>query len=189
MIRRSSWRPPVKSDKFFRSFRVCLDAYAPWPVRPPDECLLVTRKEDGTMRNAILAIMVLALSLAWLPERAEAGVRIHISKSSQTMRVYVGGQLRHTWRVSTGRRGYNTPNGNYSPKRLARRHYSSKYHGSPMPYSIFFRGGYAIHGSYQISRLGRRASHGCVRLHPGNAARLFSLVRANRARTRIVITN
>ncbi len=141
------------------------------------------------MRNALLALFVLTLSLGASVEKADAGVRVHIDKSSQVMRVYVGGYLRHTWRVSTGRRGYNTPNGSYSPKRLARRHYSSKYHGSPMPYSIFFRGGYAIHGSYQTKYLGRRASHGCVRLHPSNAARLFSLVRAHRGGTRIVITN
>lgn len=141
------------------------------------------------MRNALLALFVLALSVGASVHKADAGVRVHIDKSSQVMRVYVGGYLRHTWRVSTGRRGYNTPNGSYRPKWLARRHYSSKYHGSPMPYSIFFRGGYAIHGSYATKQLGRRASHGCVRLHPSNAARLFSLVRANRARTRIVITN
>ena len=43
---------------------------------------------------------------------------------------------------------------------------------------------------YQISRLGRPASHGCVRLHPGNAAKLFSLVRREGFKnTRIVITH
>jgi lipoprotein-anchoring transpeptidase ErfK/SrfK len=46
-----------------------------------------------------------------------------------------------------------------------------------MPHSIFFHGGYAIHGTYEIKRLGRPVSHGCVRLHPSNAAKLFSLVR------------
>ena len=51
------------------------------------------------------------------------------------------------------------------------------YYGSPMPHSIFFHKGYAIHGTYHISRLGGPASHGCVRLHPGNAATLFMLVR------------
>ncbi|MGZ9089723.1 MAG: L,D-transpeptidase, partial [Rhodoplanes sp.] len=51
------------------------------------------------------------------------------------------------------------------------------YYNSPMPHSIFFHGGYAIHGSYEISRLGGPASHGCIRLHPSNAATLFSLVR------------
>lgn len=141
------------------------------------------------MRHALLALCVAVFGLSISAEHADARVRVHIDKSSQIMRVYVGGYLRHTWRVSTGRRGYNTPTGRYSPKRLARRHYSSKYNNSPMPYSIFFRGGYAIHGSYHIKALGRPASHGCVRLHPRNAARLFSLVRANRAGTRIVITN
>jgi lipoprotein-anchoring transpeptidase ErfK/SrfK len=46
-----------------------------------------------------------------------------------------------------------------------------------MPYSIFFLRGYAIHGSYEIKHLGRPASHGCIRLHPANAAALYSLVK------------
>jgi hypothetical protein len=57
-----------------------------------------------------------------------------------------------------------------------------------MPHSIFFAGGYAIHGSYEISRLGRPASHGCIRLHPKNAATLFELVRHNTGATRIEVT-
>jgi hypothetical protein len=57
-----------------------------------------------------------------------------------------------------------------------------------MPYSIFFNGGYAIHGSYEISRLGRPASHGCIRLHPSNAAILFALVQEHRRDTVIVVT-
>jgi hypothetical protein len=57
-------------------------------------------------------------------------------------------------------------------------HYSRKYHMSPMPYSIFFRGGYAIHGTYATGALGSPASHGCVRLSPGNAATLYHLVQS-----------
>jgi lipoprotein-anchoring transpeptidase ErfK/SrfK len=58
-----------------------------------------------------------------------------------------------------------------------------------MPYSVFFLGGYAIHGTNDLKRLGRPASHGCIRLHPRNAAQLFNLVRkVGRADTRIVIT-
>ncbi len=117
-----------------------------------------------------------------------ASVRVQISRGSQTMRVYVRGRLRHQWRVSTGRRGYGTPSGTYRPKWLARMHYSSKYNNSPMPHSIFFRGGYAIHGTNYVSRLGRRASHGCIRLAPGNAARLYRLVkRFGQKNTRITI--
>ncbi len=117
-----------------------------------------------------------------------ASVRVQISRGSQTMRVYVGGRLRHHWRVSTGRRGYGTPSGTYSPKRMHRMWYSRKYDNSPMPHSIFFRGGYAIHGTNYVSRLGRRASHGCIRLAPSNAARLYRLVKRYGSRnTRISI--
>lgn len=108
---------------------------------------------------------------------AQAYVRVDVDISTQRMEVYVDGELRHVWRVSTGRRGHATPTGSYRPTRLERKWYSRKYHWSPMPYSIFFRGGFAIHGSYETRRLGRRASHGCVRLSPRNAARLFGLVR------------
>jgi lipoprotein-anchoring transpeptidase ErfK/SrfK len=91
-------------------------------------------------------------------------------------------------RVSTARRGYITPPGTYHPEMLARHWFSRKYYNSPMPHSIFFYGGFAIHGSYEISHLGRPASHGCVRLDPGNAAVLFGLVqREGMSTTTIVI--
>jgi lipoprotein-anchoring transpeptidase ErfK/SrfK len=77
----------------------------------------------------------------------------------------------YDWRVSTARSGYRTPRGTYRPYLLLRTHYSHKYDMSPMPYSIFFAGGYAIHGTYSTASLGRPASHGCIRLAPGNAAR------------------
>jgi len=78
---------------------------------------------------------------------------------------------------STGRAGYGTPSGTYRPQRLERTWFSKEYYNSPMPHSIFFHSGYAIHGSYEISRLGGPASHGCIRLHPQNAATLFAVVK------------
>ena len=107
---------------------------------------------------------------------ALAAVEAHIDLSEQRMEVYVDGFYYASWKVSTARRGYRTPTGTYKPKWLARMHYSNKYHHSPMPHSIFFYGGYAIHGTNAMKRLGSPASHGCVRLLP-NAAKLFSLVR------------
>ncbi|NVO12644.1 MAG: L,D-transpeptidase [Rhodoplanes sp.] len=119
---------------------------------------------------------------------ADAAVLVRIDKSSQQMSVVVDGATRYSWPVSTGRAGFGTPSGTYSPQRLERSHFSRKYYNSPMPYSIFFHGGYAIHGSYEIARLGGPASHGCVRLHPSNAATLFSLVKQHGAgNTRIVV--
>ncbi len=119
---------------------------------------------------------------------ASAGIVAQIDLSSQRMQVLVNGKLYHSWPVSTARSGYRTPTGTFRPKRMHTMWYSRKYHMSPMPHSIFFYGGYAIHGTYSTKYLGRPASHGCVRLSPANAAALYSLVRKYGAgNTKIVI--
>lgn len=119
---------------------------------------------------------------------AQAGVVAQVNLSQQRMHVYVNGVRRYSWPVSTARRGYRTPVGSYRPTTLSRFHRSSRYHGSPMPHSIFFRGGYAIHGSYEVRHLGRPASHGCIRLHPAHASQLYHLVRNyGQGSTRIVV--
>lgn len=131
------------------------------------------------------------LTFAAVPLAAsQAAVVAKISISRQTMTVYVDGALRHSWAVSTGRRGFATPRGAFRPQLLKRMHYSRKYDNSPMPHSIFFLGGFAIHGTGYVKQLGRPASHGCVRLAPGNAAALFALVQRHGMRkARILITN
>ena len=122
--------------------------------------------------------VILAAALAWLVsfERAEARLDILVDKATQRMLVIQNGYVRYMWPVSTGRDETATPNGIYTPQRLERNWFSTAYYNSPMPYSIFFHNGYAIHGSYAIDRLGGPASHGCVRLHPHHAALLFDLV-------------
>ena len=131
-------------------------------------------------------LLAAALSLAAVP--ASAGVVAQINNSSQRMHVYVDGALAYSWPVSTARRGYRTPAGSYRVQRMARMWYSRKYHMSPMPHSLFFRGGYAIHGTYSVRQLGRPASHGCVRLHPANARTLYGLVQSYGG-ARIVVTH
>jgi L,D-transpeptidase catalytic domain len=121
---------------------------------------------------------ILAAALAWLIsiERAEAKLDILVDKATQRMFVMQDGYIRYMWPVSTGRDNTATPNGTYTPERLERTWFSTAYYNSPMPFSIFFHNGYAIHGSYAINQLGGPASHGCVRLHPYHAAVLFDLV-------------
>lgn len=119
-----------------------------------------------------------------------AGLVARIDVSTQTMTVTEYGRVLHTWRVSTARRGYVTPRGSWRPTRLSRIWYSSKYDNSPMPHSVFFHGGYAIHGTYAVKWLGAPVSHGCVRLAPANAAEFYSLVQqVGPGNTRIVVTN
>ena len=139
------------------------------------------------MPRHVVAVAAIAVLLGGLAP-AQAGIVVTVDKSAQELSVTVDGAPRYHWPVSTARMGYRTPNGTYKPQRLARKWYSREYDWSPMPYSIFFDEGYAIHGSYEISRLGRPASHGCVRLHPENAALLFALVKERMADTTIVVT-
>jgi lipoprotein-anchoring transpeptidase ErfK/SrfK len=94
------------------------------------------------------------------------------------------------WKVSTGRKGLDTPMGAYKPTWLDIDHKSDQYEDAPMPYAVFFSGGYAIHATEFVKRLGTPASHGCVRLSPENAETFFNLVKTyGRANTRIVITD
>jgi lipoprotein-anchoring transpeptidase ErfK/SrfK len=108
--------------------------------------------------------------------RVPAAVNVVVNISSQSMSVNVEGWPYGYWKVSTAREGYWTPRGSFRVQRTARVYYSKKYDNAPMPNSVFFKGGYAIHASNYVRQLGRPASHGCVRLHPANAARFYSLV-------------
>lgn len=108
---------------------------------------------------------------------AMAEYHVVISKSQQAMSVYEDGELLDTWPVSTARKGYYTPTGTYRPYSYQPMHYSKKFDNAPMPHSIFFTGGYAIHATPHVSALGRPASHGCVRLHPQHAYSLYTMTK------------
>lgn len=135
----------------------------------------------------VLAIIAFVCAFMTALAAARAEVVVTVDKTAQRLSVAVDGARRYDWPVSTARWGYRTPNGSYRPERLARKWFSRKYDWSPMPWSIFFDGGYAIHGSYEVSRLGRPASHGCIRLHPNNAKILFELVQQHVKTTHIVV--
>lgn len=133
---------------------------------------------------ALFAVLVSAA-----PAAAQRSLVARIDLSAQRMSVVIDGMPAYDWPVSTARRGYHTPTGSYRPQRMYRRYFSRKYDNSPMPYAIFFRGGYAVHGTGYIRSLGRPASHGCVRLHPANAATLYALVgEVGKRSTRIIVT-
>ncbi|MHC2791847.1 lipoprotein-anchoring transpeptidase ErfK/SrfK [Mesorhizobium jarvisii] len=129
------------------------------------------------MRVSWFSLAVLLIELFPATHAFAAKVEVLIDLSQQRMMVEVDGGDRYSWLVSTARRGYRTPVGHFHPVRLERTWFSTRYDLSPMPYSIFFRGGYAIHGTNEVGKLGRPVSHGCVRLLPANARRLFELVR------------
>src|SRR5258706_5601788 len=122
------------------------------------------------------AITIIALGAAVAASDAEAKLDLFVDKSTQQISVIQNGRLLYVWPVSTGQDRFSTPSGVYMPERLERTWFSRAYYNSPMPHAIFFHNGFAIHGSYDIARLGGPASHGCVRLHPQDAALLYRMV-------------
>lgn len=106
--------------------------------------------------------------------------------------------LKYSFPVSTGREVQmlgpsgqmfhtSTPQGYFQldPERIYRRYRSGQW-DHPMPYAMFFswehegiQTGVAIHSAVDsdIQLLGKRASAGCVRLHPQNAQLLFGLIK------------
>jgi hypothetical protein len=138
-------------------------------------------------RFCLCAPLVAAFAIL-LASGADAHVLVSVDKSSQQMTVSVDGAPRYHFTVSTGRPGLGTPSGTFHPQRMEPTWFSKEYYNSPMPHSIFFHGGFAIHGSYEIDALGGPASHGCIRLHPDDAATLYGLVQEQgMAATTIVV--
>ncbi|KQU86163.1 hypothetical protein ASD00_07160 [Ensifer sp. Root31] len=141
------------------------------------------------MRHTSLIVVIAVLMQFSVQPLNAANLVAKISLSSQTMVVKQNGVVMYRWKVSTARKGYVTPKGSWKAKWLSRNHRSKKYDDAPMPYAVFFNGGYAVHATYDVKLLGRPASHGCVRLHPNNAAEFFALAREHGLKnTRIVIT-
>lgn len=136
------------------------------------------------MRFHPICALAMGCSIATLPLQARATVQVAIDLTHQRMHV-ASDEGRFDWPISSARSGFSTPDGSYAPTHLELMHYSRKYHMSPMPHAIFFRGGYAIHGTYSTASLGRPASHGCVRLSPGHAALLYDMVLHEGARISI----
>jgi lipoprotein-anchoring transpeptidase ErfK/SrfK len=111
-----------------------------------------------------------------------------INLTTQKMTVSYGGKVQHSWAISSGARGFETPAGAFKPQWTAKLWHSRTYDMAPMPHAVFFNGGIAVHATTSVGRLGSPASHGCVRLAPANAAQFYALVaKHGNVHTRITV--
>lgn len=143
-------------------------------------------EQTGTPSHLIDNSFGLSLFASNLCRRMECPIFVQIVKSTQRLYLYREGQLIDTWLVSTGASGHDTPNLDKNPDgRIYNRYSSSKYPGGDykglgnMPYAVFIYNGFAIHGTPESNwkYLGKKASHGCIRIHPDNAQYFNRLVR------------
>lgn len=139
------------------------------------------RRAGTTLGAALLSMPVFAApasadEVISTSNQATQRIVVRVDISEQKMTVIQGGKRVHTWPVSTARPGKITPRGTYQPQFFSPNHKSSKYNNAPMPWSVFYSGDYAIHGTTSVNQLGAPASAGCVRLHPDNAKVLYSMI-------------
>ena len=142
---------------------------------------------SGLVFSASLLAAALA-SAAVAPARAD--IVVNIDKTTQRMTVAVDGTPRYDWPVSTGRAGYDTPNGTFKINRMDADHLSQEWDNAPMPHAMFFdMRGHAIHGFFDVKHLGLPVSHGCVRISPEHAAELYKLVEAEGMKeTKVIVS-
>jgi len=140
-------------------------------VRAYEQTIVKLQREENIYRRDKLLVQRKINSIQAQEDRKarnisslSGDIHIRVDRGTQTMRVYKGKVLIYSWSCSTGKKGYTTPSGYYNPYHAVKMHYSKKWNNSPMPYSVFYYKGFAIHGTNYVSRLGRRASHGCIRL-------------------------
>ena len=113
----------------------------------------------------------------WQPEAATAtgAISIVVSVSLQRAYVFRGTTLIGVTTVSTGQPGYDTPTGRYRILEKQVTHHSSLYENAPMPFMQRLTvDGIALHAGV-IARSGAPVSHGCIRLPPAFAQRLYGM--------------
>lgn len=79
--------------------------------------------------------------------------------------------------ATAGRHGgkmYSTPKGCHSTGLVLDKHHWSRKYNAPMPNSVFFIGGVALHAGSVHQR-----SHGCVHLESATSLYVYNLVKAN----------
>jgi lipoprotein-anchoring transpeptidase ErfK/SrfK len=147
------------------------------------------QSSDAALPQAGVAEMPEEMIKAEPLKRPEPTLFADIDLTNQRMTVRdANGREFGPWKISSARGGYRTPTGTYTVNWTSRMHYSKQYHWSPMPYSVFFTNGVAVHGTNAIGNLGRPASHGCVRVHPRDAKTFYNLVEKHgNQMTRIVV--
>lgn len=105
---------------------------------------------------------------------------IDVNLSEQTLVAYEGERPVFATLVSTGRAGHETPEGAF---RIYGKHVTitmddtaagdEAYSIEDVPWTQYFKEGYALHAAFWHDRFGRVRSHGCVNLSPADARRLF----------------
>ncbi|MDJ0727893.1 MAG: L,D-transpeptidase [Prochloraceae cyanobacterium] len=101
---------------------------------------------------------------------------IEINLSSQRLIAWQGGKAVFAATVSTGKAATPTYPGVFSIQRklITDRMRGADYDVPNVPYTMYYYGGYAIHGAYWHNRFGTPVSHGCTNMRPKDAQFVYN---------------
>jgi lipoprotein-anchoring transpeptidase ErfK/SrfK len=133
-----------------------------------DRLLSMTRKPTADELNNV-KVGPKPTKLTWdVDKRCLTGRVLCISKETRELTWVINGVPQYGMDVRFGSDRYPTREGTFYVYRKSEYVYSELYN-SPMPYSMFFSGGQAVHYSSNFARLGYSgASHGCVNVRDWN---------------------
>ncbi len=121
-----------------------------------------------------------------IPRECKEGRGWHIcyDRYRHQVTLWRNGELRNSWLVRGGDRGYETRTGDFRVYLRDKDHVSGIY-GTAMPYSQFFSGGQAFHGSPFMIDPWQDHSHGCVNMYIEDARQLWAMTHDVRLRVHV----
>lgn len=139
------------------------------------------KTKNGAMMRIILGIifsLLIFISPTYAQDSLSKDPRLYakVSLSKQTIQISIDGEMIYNWKVSTGKKDFETPIGKWKAFRQHELWLSRTYDNAPMPFAVFYFEGYAVHGTTAVKMLGKPASHGCVRVSTPNAKIFYDLV-------------
>ena len=112
------------------------------------------------------------------------GWHVCYDRRNHQVTLWRNGTLWNTWLVRGGSVDNKTRTGNFTVFRRDKDHRSNLF-GSPMPYSQFFSGGQALHGSRNMMDPYDGHSHGCVNMYVEDARQLWAMTHDRRLRVHV----
>jgi lipoprotein-anchoring transpeptidase ErfK/SrfK len=108
------------------------------------------------------------------------GKWIHVDLSQQTLVAYEGDKAVYATVISSGKEGYEPPTGLFEVQQKyisttmnARDPIDGFYEVEEVPWTLYYHGGYALHGAYWHTDFGKVRSHGCTNIAPVDARWLY----------------
>ena len=108
------------------------------------------------------------------------GWHICYDRSMHQVVLFLNGNYRNSWLVRGGDYDRQTRLGSHAVYYRDIDHTSQTFGGSPMPYSQFFDGGEALHGSGYMTDPFFDHSHGCINMYIEDARQLWSMTHNKR---------